>query len=334
MQIFSLGFTSGAFVGVGTNADTVLRQVNFVDRLSVQKGSHGLKLGVDFRRLSPDYNVGEYAQSGSFTTVPQATTGNSLSTMLISHHTGTLLFRNLGLFAQDTWRASRHLTLTYGLRWDVDFTPSSIRGPNLDALSVFSLTNLSALTKAPKGTPAFSTRYGNVAPRVGVAYQLSQSQNWQTVLRGGFGVFYDLATEESGQILPLNSFPFGATQRLSGVAFPLASPNNAPPPITPANLATGALAAFDPNLKLPYTLQSNVAFEQSLGRQHTLSSSYIGSAGRRLTQTAFLVFPNPSIFLAQLVTNTGASGYNALQLQFQRRLSHVLQALASSTWSH
>jgi hypothetical protein len=189
------------------------------------------------------------------------------------------------------------------------------------------------------GTPPFKTRYGNVAPRIGIAYQLSQSQDWQTVLRGGFGVFYDLATSQAGNAL-VGGYPFGGTGFILGPAlggtgtFPLSPTDAAPPPITRSSLSSGTLYASDPNLKLPYTLEWNVALEQAFGEQQTISASYIGAVGRRLLQTAAIVSPNPNFGQADLVGNTGASDYNALQLQFQRRLSHGLQTLASYSWSH
>jgi hypothetical protein len=95
--------------------------------------------------------------------------------------------------------------------------------------------------------------------------------------------------------------------------------------------------AFDPHLQLPHTLQWNVALEQALGKQQTITASYIGAAGRRLIQTAQVISqPNPNFPAPQvvLVTNGATSSYNALQLQLQRRLSQGLQALASYTWSH
>jgi len=165
-----------------------------------------------------------------------------------------------------------------------------------------------------------------------VAYQLSQSQNHQAVLRGGFGVFYDLADSEAGNLI--FSYPFTAFVINSGGAFPLDSATATPPPITAASLSSGTLTAFDPKLKLPYTLEWDVAAEQGLGQQQTISASYIGATGRRLLQTAVIVSPNANIGTANLVTNAGTSNYNALQFQYQRRLSRGLQALASYTWAH
>lgn len=62
--------------------------------------------------------------------------------------------------------------------------------------------------------------------------------------------------------------------------------------------------------------------------------TYIGSSGRRLLQTALVASPNPSFSNAALIGNTASSDYNALQLQFQRRLAHGFQTLVSYSWSH
>ncbi len=335
VEILSLGFAGGRGVSVGKNARNFQRQINIVDSVSLLTGSHGLKFGIDFRRLSPQVGIFEYGQAGFFFSVAQAQTGNAFQARLFSSRVPTLLFRNLGMFAQDTWRISPRLTLTYGLRWDFDFAPASISGPSIGAVTGFNLNDLSNLALAPPGTRPYKTTYGNFAPRIGLAYQLSRSQEWQTVLRGGFGIFYDLATAEAHNSVSLVFYPFGALKFVfGGTAFPLTSGAGAPPPIIPPGSGSGIVFAFDPNLQLPYTLQWNVALEQALGKQQSITGTYIGSVGRRLIQTAFILSPNANFEGAQLVTNEATSDYNALQLQFRRRLSHGLQALASYTWSH
>jgi outer membrane receptor protein involved in Fe transport len=326
--------TQGALTQ-GKGQTTVQRQINLVDALAIQKGSHRLKFGVDFRRLSPLLDVVSYGQDVSFLDVPSAANGNLYITSLTAGNGATLLFRNLGAFAQDTWQVTPRLTLTYGLRWDVDVAPSSVNGPSLVAVTGFDLNNLSGLALAPAGASIFHTRYGNVAPRLGVAYQLSQSQDWQTVVRGGFGVFFDLATQEVGNNIFGAQFPFGADSTTFGGKFPLTAAASAPPPVEPPNASNfGVLDAFDPNLKLPYTLEWNVAVEQALGRQQTVSATYVGSAGKRLIQTAVILAPNPNFAEAQLVANATSSDYNSLQLQFQRRMARGLQVLASYTYAH
>ena len=333
--LFNFGIFSlqQAQFNVGQFEKNLQRQINIVDGLSVQKGSHSLKVGVDFRRLSPVYAPRAYEQLAYFEDVPSAESGNPFEMATLSNLSPTLLFRNLGIYAQDTWRVTSRLTLTYGLRWDVDFVPQTISGPNFPGVTGFDLSNLSNLALAP-GTPAYKTTYGNVAPRVGLAYQLSQSQDLQTVLRGGFGVFYDLADSEMGNQIFAGNYPFGGLALITGT-FPLDPTMAAPPPIVPPSASNfQTLTAFDPHLQLPYTLEWNVALEQALGKQQTISASYIGAVGRRLLQSAEVFSPNPNLLSAQLVTNAGTSDYNALQTQFQRRLSHGLQALASYTWSH
>lgn len=65
-----------------------------------------------------------------------------------------------------------------------------------------------------------------------------------------------------------------------------------------------------------------------------MSLSYLGAAGKRLIQTFGVVGPNPNLYAAQLLVGDGSSDYQALQVQFQRRLSDGLQLLSAYTWSH
>jgi hypothetical protein len=135
------------------------------------------------------------------------------------------------------------------------------------------------------------------------------------------------------------NFPFGASSfsfftNFSGTSLPPA-PAIVPP--SPSN--TGTIYAIAPNLKSPYSLQWNIAIEQSLGEQQTITASYIGASGRNLLQSTSFFAPNQlgaslGIATATIVTNLGSSNYNALQLQYQRRLSHGVQVLASYSWSH
>jgi len=315
--------TNGTTLIAGQQAHNIQRQINVVENLSLQKGTHSLKFGVDFRRLTPSYAPPAYAQFAFFSGVPTAEVGNPDFGGEVGSFTGTnQLFRNLGVFAQDTWRVVPHLTLTYGIRWDLDFAPSSLSGASILAVTGYNLNNLAQLVLAPPGTPPFKTTYGNVAPRLGLAYQLSSNPEWGTVLRGGFGVFYDLVSTETGNAIGLGGGgfpPFGAVTFPSG-PFPFTPGQIAPPPIPPGSLFE--FAAFNPNLKLPYTLEWNVGIEQSLGSRQSASVTYVGAVGRRLLQTSQIFFPpsNPNVGDAFIIDNTATSDYGALQLQFQRRL--------------
>ena len=326
---FSLGF---ARVTAGPQGNNIQRQINAVDNLSIQRGSHNLKFGVDFRRLAPFYGNPAYQQLAYFLDVPSAEAGDLFAAYTASTRNASLLFRNLGLFAQDTWRVNPRLTVTYGLRWDLDVAPSS--NPQFSAVTGFNMNDLSKLALAPPGTAPFKTTYWNLAPRFGAAYLLSSAQSWQTVLRAGFGIFYDLASSEAGNLTYYYYYPFGVLNVVNSTTFPLSQAAAAPPPITAANVASAGGYAFDPNLKLPYSLQWSAALEQGLGQKQTITASYIGSIGRRLMQTEQETAPNANFAWATLVTNAATSDYNALQLQFERRLARGLQALTSWTWSH
>ena len=324
----------GGTLDIGEGGHNLQRQINIVGNTSIQIKSHAVKVGIDFRRLSPQFTgTGQYQQFFGMSDVPSAAMGSLLFGTVVSMATPTFHLRNIGIYAQDTWKVIPRLTMTYGLRWDLDLVPSS--NPSLPAVVGFNLNNLSALALAPAGTEVYQTTYGSAAPRMGVAYQLSENQNWQTVLRGGFGVFYDLASSELGNNVSSFAYPFGTEASISGSTFPPSAVQLAPPPIVPPNASNGGfLLAINPHLRLPYTLEWNVATEQGLGSQQTLSVSYVGAAGRRLLQQADVSPANANLSQAILLTNAGTSNYDALQAQFRRRLSRGLQALASYTWSH
>jgi outer membrane receptor protein involved in Fe transport len=320
-------------LSVGQNEQNLQRQINIVDSVSLQARSHTLKFGVDYRRLTPRYRPPSYGESAYFYNVPSAAAGTLDFYSAASNLTPTFLFRNLGSYAQDTWRAAPRLTLTYGVRWDLDFVPRALSGPGFPAVTALDLQNLATLSLAPPGTAPYRTTYGNFAPRLGLAYQLSQDQDWQTVVRGGGGVFYDLASSEAGNSLAQGVYPFGAFTVGEGT-FPLNPPPPAPQIVAPSAASPGEVLAADPHLRLPCTIEWNIALEQGLGKGQSISFSYVGAAGKRLLQTAFVYAPNPTFTGASLLTNQGSSNYNALQVQFQRHLSRGVQVLASYGWSH
>ena len=222
------------------------------------------------------------------------------------------------------------LTLTYGLRWDVN---PPLKGKNLSnqPYTVIGLNDPPTMTLAPRGTPLYQTTYGNVAPRVGAAYQLGSRANWTSVLRGGFGIFYDLGSGSLGGVSTY--FPYFAQNAFAPVAFPL-SPEDATPPVITTDPPASVIVVADPHLKLPRTYQWNAAWESSLGSSQSLSLTYIGAVGRDLLRVTNLFNPNPDFGQVNLTDNSATSDYHALQVKFQRSLSQGLQALASYTWSH
>jgi len=112
-------------------------------------------------------------------------------------------------------------------------------------------------------------------------------------------------------------------------------PYNLKPPYVDPGVSQEVIA-FDPNLELPYALEWSFSAEQSLGKNQTITASYVAAAGRRLLVQARLNLTNvnPKFPTLRLISNDATSDYHSLQVQVQRRLSRGLQALGSYTWSH
>ncbi len=316
-------------VRAGTEYSDVQRQLNFVDTFSWAVGVHQLKFGIDYRRVNPTSLEGTgygFFPSG----YAELVAGTSDLALLSSFQPFSVIVNNYSLFAQDTWRVSNRLTLTYGLRWEINTPPvSATAGHPLYVLQ--GIFNANPLAEVPGAL--WHTRYNNFAPRIGAAYQITP----KTVVRGGFGVFYDLGYGNVGYAA--YGFPYQISHFISAsppLPFDPSNPALQPPPFsTVINKSAAFLSAVDPNLQLPYTLEWNAAIERQLGPKQSLTASYVGSDGRRLLRQDDISTPS---FLnigsggSILVTrNAGYSHYEALQVQFQRRISHGLQALVSYT---
>ena len=336
---FLTGSGTNTNLVVGKNVDNVQRQVNLVDSLTLVTGSHQLKFGVDYRRLSPIYNSLRYSQSVVYEGITGAvgpSPGTVLSGVAKSVQVFAAagprypLFTDFSVFAQDSWRASRRLSLTWGLRWEVDPPPTEAKGNS--PLTVQGLDDPATLALAPRGTRLWRTTYGNFAPRLGLAYQLSSEPGRETVLRTGVGVFYDLGNGQSAQGFG-NVAPFVAVKRFANVTFPL-SPEQAEPPLFTTSPPFGTIVTFDPNLQLPRTYQWNIAVEKSLSSTQTVSVAYVAALGRQLLREDALLNPNPNFTVVRVTRNAAQSNYQALQVQYGQRLAKGFQALASYAWSH
>jgi Carboxypeptidase regulatory-like domain/TonB dependent receptor/TonB-dependent Receptor Plug Domain len=324
-------FTRGIF-GVD-----VQRQINLLDTFSAIKDDHQLKFGIDYRRLIPIFNRPNYSQNFSFASVTSAITTARTNFAVISAYFGPVfpVFNNISVFGQDSWNVNSRLTLTYGSRWE--FNPPPTEATGNDPITLTGVNSPATMALAPRGTPLYKSRYNNFAPRVGLAYQLSQSTGRETVLRGGFGIFYDLGTGPVGAAFSIGFPYFRRKPDMGAVLYPFSIANATPLPPFP-NPPTGnlgnALGVIDPDFKLPYTYQWNLSLERSLGVNQTITASYVGAVGRRLLRQEVISNPNPTFGTVRLTRNTGTSDYHGLQVQFQRRLARGLQTVASYSWSH
>ncbi len=315
----------GAALFNGSDAASTQRQFNFIGSVTVVSGTHTTKLGADYRRMSPVIGLRREEQEVLFDGVSGAIAGVASRVGAYTHTSPQRpVFHNLSLYAQDEWRPTPRLTLTYGLRWEINPAPSNSAGP--DALAVTQTDDPSRLSLAPPGAPLWRTTYANFAPRAGLAYQLTDDD--RLVLRSGFGLYYDLGHEQAGHAFA-DSFPF-----LDGNAvFDIPFPNSLTPPATSGAQVNVPFSAFDPEMKLPYTWQWHLSVERALGNRQTVSAAYVGAAARRLHFTRTLFDVNPDFSFLRLTTDGAKSDYHSMQLQFNRRLSNGLQALVAYTWS-
>jgi len=319
----------------GKTASNEQRQINVIDNLSVIVKNHQLRFGIDYRWLSPIAGNPAYQQSLFFLGVTGgpgfAMSGVPLAATVTAFQSDvTLSSRNFSLYGQDAWKIGPRLTVTYGLRWDIDPALHG-KGTGSEPFTVTNFNDPANMGLAPRGTRLYQTTYGNIAPRVGLAYQLHDRQGWESVLRGGIGTFYDFSSGSLGNFT--FSFPFTGARTLFLVPLPLTPQQAAPPVINQDLPATDVLFVTDPHLALPRTYQWNVGAEQALGGSQSLSATYVGALGRKLLRGDSFI-PNPNFAGIIATRNTATSDYHALQVKYQRRLSHGVQALASYTWSH
>lgn len=329
-SFYSLSLGGNTSIHSGRDASSLQDQINVLDNLSVAIGSHQVKLGFDYRRLTSIYDQWKYRENATLN--PSLTAlqyGNASSVVISSQDRTAINFTNLSFYGQDTWRPTPRLSLTYGLRWDYNPPPS---GENEQSLfTVEGLEQPSTLTLAAPGTPLYQSTYNNFAPRVGLAFQLFERHGLETVLRGGFGIFYDLGTGPLGN--SASSFPYQRRRSYNNIYYPLDATYRVDLPYT-QTLPVSLIRVAQPDLKLPRVMQWNVGIEQSLGSSQTLSAWYVGSTGDRLLRTELLANPNTYFEQVFVTTNKASADYNALQVQFQRRLTGGLQAFASYTWAH
>jgi hypothetical protein len=332
LYYLSIGGNDENTISPGTFSHNTQNQINIVDTLSWNVGSHALKLGADYRRLAPSLGGRFFTNTLSVPTITQLVTGvvSSGTTSQIERFLEPR-YHNTSAFLQDAWRASPRLTLTYGVRWEVNPAPAG--DASSLPLVVKGLDNPPEAKLAPAGTRLYETTYANFAPRVGVAYQAFRGRG--AVIRAGFGVFYDLGYAFAGTALSPTNYPFSRSRTVSNrlISDPIfmteVGPQNLNPPYP-------RLFSFYDGFQLPYTLQYSVAVEQPFGNSNALSLSYVGAAGRRLSRVESLrsqVLQNPNFTRIDAVSNRASSDYNSLQMQFKRRMTRGLQALLSYTWS-
>jgi hypothetical protein len=331
----------------------------WVDGLSVVKGSHSFKFGFDIARTE-DFSNQLSNRWGTFTynNVTAFAQDYTSPAAGASHWSGysqsfgnpiiDTMITDMGFYAQDTWRINRKLTANYGLRYEYSKLPTPpLSNPNYPQTG-----------KIPSDSK-------NFAPRIGLAYSL----NGKTVLRAGYGLFF--ARYTSAQMSTFFTSNDVYTQSLSFTSPTAAGAPAFPVPLANASGALGAnrtLVFAAPDMRNPYTEQLNVAVERSLFKGTTLTTSYIMNRGKRLytvrdinigplssqpynftllnssLQPTGFVYSTPVYLLANRVDtryghinqveNGGKQWYDGLAVQLTKRFSNSFSGMISYTWSH
>jgi hypothetical protein len=285
------------------------------------RGRHQMTFGANlayWTSLSTDYahTTGTFRFNGQATGLGLADFLTGQASQVEHASPGTLDMSQwyLGLYAQDAWRATDRVTLNVGLRWEPYFGQSIDQG----AIPNFTLDNFrkgivsTQYQNAPAGIifpgdPGFpegrkgmKTQWWNLAPRAGVAWDVSGDGS--TAIRASYGLNYDFPTS-SWWWKPGTAPPFSNRVLLPAVAFedPYRDvPGGQTHPIPPVPLVDAPFPAFaeyqvmDPDINSTRVQTWNVTLERQIGAVWQASVSYLGSYADRLWGAEHL---NPGVFL-------------------------------------
>lgn len=333
--------SAGMFLGVflpgisppnltqGRSIGNIQRQLNFTGNLSYTRSSHQFKFGFDIRPMLPVAAFREYGISYNFGSITSAIDNRTATVSMQSlAPRANMSFPTHSFFAQDNWRLTSKLTLNYGLRWEIVPPPSGAR-------PIFGTTQINdPLSLTPIATTLWRTRWNNLAPRVGLAWQLPG----RILIRGGIGLFHDLGTGQASR--GFNSWPYNTVRSTPNAPFPPPAsalepiPFNAPPPYS------ADFYLSDPNLRQPNTVHWNFGVERDLTHIGKLDVRYVANRGNQLLFTEYYrnrpnsTVINPAIFgtgsNVNILRNAASSNYQSLQVQFRRRAVHLAYTWAKA----
>lgn len=327
----------------------------FIDVLHYTHGHHTLAVGADIRRAdSIDATVYYGRGALSFT---GGGSGYSFADLLLGvpHTTqrepGAPTMRpyhnNVAFFGQDDWQYRPYLTFNLGLRWEYD---SPLRDYS-NNLSGFNAANGTITLAGANGasTALYKGDFNNFGPRLGFAWQ--PTHNSSTVVRGGFGIFYNVPVLLQQFVSVLSQYPVRNPQLFSATSSSLLTLSN-PFPSTNApgsRTATG----IDPNYATPYVDEWSLGVQRALSRSALLEVTYVGSKGTKLptevninqavlgpggtgtlnarrpyqTPYAGLTFGNVTYLQTE-----GNSHYHSLQAKLQQNYANGLSYLVAYTY--
>ena len=159
-------------VGVGTSyiysedVNNRLSQQNLTDTVSLAMGHHALQLGINYLHLSSPLNPASIEALGFFFTRQQMLSNITDETQITKNVSSIPVFNLFAAFVQDEWQINPKLTVSMGLRWDLNPPPSEANGNNAYTLRG-NISDPASLSVAPQGTPLWHTVWHSFAPRLG-----------------------------------------------------------------------------------------------------------------------------------------------------------------------
>lgn len=342
------------------------------DNLSITRGNHAMKLGVDARRYLYDVirGGGQLIFGSIFSSSSDAAgSGAPLADFLMGFPSGTQGTQLLdwsrqrdsyvGMYFQDDWKITRRFTLNLGLRYELYTQPIDAR----DRGGLFDVRTGQIQVPGKNGysRAIVNGDHNNFAPRFGLAY--SVSSKW--TVRSGIGIFYS-RREQNQEVTQMG----GNIPNTPNIVFPSVSASGTvTPPVTintplQAVPSDPTLSVFTPQRPLsvllrtadfensvnPYSVQWNFSLQYEAARNTVVELAYSGLRASRLVsrinmnQIPFDVgvagrnlqihrpFPNVNNAVG-LDSATGNSTYNSLLVRVEKRLSNGLNLLANYTWS-
>lgn len=315
------------------HAASFLHQWDLRDSFTVQAAHHLMRFGFDQRRIVSAVRPPALSIEADFYNRASMLNNAASSIFITKTEPATPVFNEFAAYIQDEWRVSQSISLSLGLRWEVDPPPGELEGKNAYTL-LGDIRSPASFTLAPRGTPLWHTSWHNFAPRIGVAWGLNNAPGKDTVLRAGTGIYFDTANQAA--VGAFDAVGFSATVHPDISSLPLNSSEFNFSATPKAPYVDSTAFAFPSHLQQPYNLQWNVALDRALGKKQTATLSYVGAAGRRLlqVQSRDIHTLNPNFSEVYFFPNGLTSNYQSLQMRFQRSISPGLQVLASYAWSH
>jgi hypothetical protein len=329
-----ISVSSPNFSGLSDNTldEEVGTTFSYIDNLTMVRGRHTLKVGVDIRRIRLN-NSGNAIRDSSIDYA-------SLDDFIHNHADSASVLEGEGIrgnrrtffmgYAQDEFKVTPNLTLNLGLRYEFYTVAHEI----LNRSAVVDITGCGGF--CPPGTPFYAPNYHDFGPRIGFAWS-PVALNGKTVVRGGYGIYYG-ANQNDDFSDPLESAVprYGFTSSdFPNLSYPLDQF------ITPQN-ALYTPKAIDRHRKDLSYQNFNLLVQQQLPGQFQLQAGYVGGLGRHLFDryTVNLIDPatgkRPLSQFSQFgyKANDGNDSFNALQVSMERRLTNGLLWQTQYMWSH